>query len=138
MSEQGPLTTPLPTKRLIATYVACLATAAGGWTLVTLVGPWPGSVTLQGLLALAITTLVSLTGLLLIRPWRTRPVLAWGSLLIALSMGRVVASLGACLLLYFAARLPASPLLLGALSGLMLVLIGETTVTARVFRKMSR
>ena len=138
MSDTKQLSTPLPTRRLLTTSLACLAMAAAGWTLITLIGPWPGSVTLQGLLALGITTLVSAAGLLLIQPWRTRPILAWGTLLIALSMGRVVATLGTCLLLYFAARLPAGPLLLGALTGLILVLIGETTVTASVFRKMSR
>ncbi len=132
------ISTTLPTRRLLGTCLGGLVGAAALWSIVTWLGPWPPAVLTTGLLALGVTAVISTLGLLAIRPWKERPILAWGGLLIALSLGRIVATLGVCLLLYFVARLPASPLLLGALAGLIPVLVGETTVTAGVFRRLSR
>lgn len=125
----------LPTQRLLFVAIGGPVVAAVGWSLVTIMGPWDASTTLIGLLAIGVTAVVAVSVTLAIRPWRPRSILAWGGVLIAASMGRIVLTIGICLLLYFAARQPAEPLLIGALAGLVPVLIGETTIAANRFKR---
>jgi hypothetical protein len=44
-------------------------------------------------------------------------------------------TIGICLLLYSAARLPAGPLLIGAMAGLVPVLVAETSIVAKHFQR---
>ncbi|MDP6310926.1 MAG: hypothetical protein QF781_02065 [Phycisphaerales bacterium] len=125
----------LPTTTLLVTAIGTAALAAAGWTLVTLLGPWDTPTTLTGLLAIGIVAAVAICGTLAMRPWRARSILSWGGVLIAASIGRAIVAIGICLLLYFAARQSVGPLLIGALVGLVAVLIGETTVAAKQFKQ---
>jgi len=111
------------------------ALAAAGWLIATMIGQWGHEGRLPGLMAIGIVAVIAVIAVTLLRPWRGRPILAWGSLLIAASTGRIVATIAICLLLYSAARQPAAPLLFGALSGLVPVLAGETFVASRRFRQ---
>ncbi len=97
--------------------------------------------------ALALCGLVALVGRSLLQRWRTGSTgwrglhgkpgspAWWGGVLIAASIGRAIVAIGICLLLYFAARQSVGPLLIGALVGLVAVLIGETTVAAKQFKQ---
>lgn len=123
----------LPMPAVLGVDLACGAMAAGLWACIVSIGPWGMETMLPGLLATGIATGTAMTGTALIRPGKPRPVLALNMLLIAASLGRVVITIGACLLLYFAARQPAGPLLLGAMAGLLLILVGETAFAARSF-----
>jgi hypothetical protein len=125
----------LPTAKLITASVVTSAAAAVGWLVVTLLGPWEHTTTLAGLLGIAVVAAVSVIGTVIMRPWHPRTVLAWGGVLIAASICRAVVAIGICLLVYSAARQPAGPLLLGAVAGLIPVLIGETMLAARRFRR---
>jgi len=112
---------------LLATGVGLL----GGWLLTP-----EGSGGTTAALGAGLATVVALLGTLLIRPSRKRPVLVWASLLIALATGRLVASIGGCLLLYFAAQMSAFPLLAGMLMTLLFVLFSETRIAAGCFRML--
>jgi drug/metabolite transporter superfamily protein YnfA len=125
----------LPTTKLLLSAVLTSLAAAAGWTIVTLLGPWDSTTTLVGLLGIGIVAVVSVIGTLAMRPWHPRTVVAWGGVLVATSVSRAVVAIGGCLLLYSAARQPAEPLLLGAMAGLIPVLIGETKLAARRFRR---
>jgi len=81
----------------------------------------------------ALTAVVAVLGTMLLRPHRKRPILTWASLLIVVATGRLIASGGLCLLLYFAAQLPVAPLLIGMLLTLAIVLFSETRIAARRF-----
>jgi len=125
----------LPTARLAGVAVGGPAIAAAAWMLASLVGDWGTTGRLPGLFAIGSAAGVSLCVLMALQPWKPRPILVWGGLLIAASTGRIVATLGICLLLYSAARQPAAPLLFGAVAGLLPVLTGETIVASRRFRQ---
>jgi hypothetical protein len=135
MNTAGPPDITLPTAKLLLAVIVASAVAAGAWALITLVGPWDTSTTRTGLLGIGITAAVAIGGTLAMRPWHERSILAWGGVLIAASFGRAIVTIGICLLLYFAARQPAGPLLIGALAGLVPVLIGETTIAAGRFKR---
>ncbi|MDP6478835.1 MAG: hypothetical protein QGI75_02200 [Phycisphaerales bacterium] len=128
-------TITLPTVTLLVTAIGTAAMAGAGWTFVTLLGPWDTATALTGLLAIGIVAAVAICGILVMRPWRARSILSWGGVLIAASIGRAVVAIGICLLLYFAARQSVGPLLIGALAGLVAVLIGETTIAAKQFKQ---
>ena len=125
----------LPTAKLLLSTVMTSVAAAAGWAIITRLGPWDITTTLVGLTGIGIVALVSVLGTLAMRPWHPRTVVAWGAVLVAASISRAVIAIGSCLLLYFAARQPAEPLLLGAVAGLIPVLIGETRLAARQFRR---
>lgn len=128
--------TSLPTGAMLrAGLLAGLLAAGlgflGGWLLAP-----EGSAGATTALGAGLTTVATLLGTLLIRPSRKRPVLVWASLLIVLATGRLVVSIGGCLLLYFAAQMPATPLLTGMLMTLLFVLFSETRIAAGCFRKL--
>jgi len=125
----------LPGKPLLGVAVGAPAAVAAMWLIACQFGSWGEAALGPGLLAIGVTAVVSVAVVLLLRPWKPRPILMWGGLLVAASTGRVIGTIGVCLLLYFAARLPAGPLLIGALAGLVPVLIGETTNAARRFKR---
>jgi len=111
------------------------AVAAAAWAAVTILGPWDMNTSLIGLLAIGVVACVAVAITLSIRPWKSRAIVTWGSVLIAASMGRIVITIGICLLLYSAARLPAGPLLIGAMAGLVPVLVAETSIVAKHFQR---
>lgn len=125
----------LPTAKMLLSAAMASCVAAAGWTIVTLLGPWDSTTTLVGLIGIGIVAFVSVIGTLAMRPWHPRTIVAWGGVLVAASVSRAVVAIGGCLLLYFAARQPAEPLLLGAVAGLIPVLICETRLVARQFRR---
>ncbi|MCP4759897.1 MAG: hypothetical protein GY894_06580 [Planctomycetes bacterium] len=125
----------LPGKALFGVAFGAPAAVAVIWLIVCQFGSWGDSALGPGLLAIGVTGVVSGAVVLVLRPWKPRPILLWGGLLVAASTGRIVGTIGVCLLLYFAARLPAGPLLIGALAGLVPVLIGETIIAARRFKR---
>ena len=125
----------LPTNRLLAVAVGGPMLAAIGWSIVTLLGPWGVTALWQGLVAVGVVVVVSVATTMAIMPWRERTILTWGTTLLAASLGRIAATIGICLLLYSAARLSAGPLLIGALAGLLPVLVGETSVVANRFKR---
>jgi hypothetical protein len=135
MSNAAPPDITLPTARLLIAAIGGTALAAAAWTVITLLGPWDNTTTLTGLLGIGITAAVAIIGTMAMRPWQPRAILAWGGVLIAASFGRAIVTIGICLLLYFVARQPAVPLLIGALAGLVPVLIGETIIAAGRFRQ---
>jgi hypothetical protein len=100
-----------------------------------MLGPWDIKTTLVGLLAIGVVACVAVTTTLTIQPWKSRAIVTWGSVLIAASMGRIAVAIGICVLLYSAARLPAGPLLIGAMAGLVLVLAAETSIVAKHFQR---
>ncbi len=133
MSRPGEARITLPTRAMICVAVGCPAIAALGWLAASFVGTWGLSGRVPGLLGIAASAAVSLLVVAAIRPWKPRPILVWGGVLIAASTGRIVVTIGICLLLYSAARLPAGPLLIGAMAGLVPVLVGETALATRRF-----
>ncbi|MCH2135073.1 MAG: hypothetical protein MK101_00660 [Phycisphaerales bacterium] len=133
MTEQPKVS--LPRNALLQADVAGLVAGgllgAGGGLLAGQDMTWA----LSAALGSAITGVVAMVGTGLIRPQQERPVLLWANLLIALASGRLVVSVGACLLLYFAAQLPVAALLTGMLLTLVIVLITETRIAAARFSK---
>jgi hypothetical protein len=124
----------LPTVPLLGVALGGPTGAALLWMGASFFGSWSETGLWPGLAAIGIAAAVSLGVLVALRPWKPRSILVWGGLLIAASTGRIVATLGFCLLLYSAARQPAAPLLFGAVAGLIPVLAGETIVASRRFR----
>lgn len=128
--------TSLPAGALLRADCVAGLVAAGLGFLGGILFATEGSTGAMTALGAGLATVVAVLGTLLVRPTRKRPVLAWANLLIVLASGRLVASVGACLLLYFAAQLPAVPLLAGMLMTLVFVLFSETRIAAGCFRKL--
>jgi hypothetical protein len=114
---------------LAAGLIAGAAGLCGAWALGY--GLHAGGFTALGA---GLTGAVSMVGTLVVRPGRTRPILQWATLLIALASGRLVVSAGACLLLYFAAQMPVAPLLVGMFLTLVIALFIDTRIAVRRFK----
>jgi len=134
MTSPAETSITLPTVPLLGVAIGGPAGAALLWLGASFIGTWGETGLWPGLAAIGIAAAVSLGILVTLRPWKPRRILVWGGLLIAASTGRIVATLGFCLLLYSAALQPAAPLLFGAVAGLLPVLAGETIVASRQFR----
>lgn len=133
MSVQPSVT--LPAGALIRADLAGLLVGAGLGFAGTLVVGAPMSSAWVAALGAGLTGVVALLGTLIVNPARSRPILKWANLLITLATGRLAVSVGACLLLYFAAQMPAAPLLSGMLLTLLFVLITETRIAADCFSR---
>jgi len=123
----GP-TAAVDARRLIRAQVASCAAASGIWAIIIGVGQFGPATMVAGLAQIGLLAVVSVVMTVLFQPGRERHVgtlvAAWS----AVSLMRFAAALGGGLLLYFAARYGARPLLFSFLLAALPVLAAETRV----------
>ncbi len=123
----GPTAT-VDAQRLIRAQVASCAAASGIWAIIVVVGGFGTQAMVAGLAQIALLAVVSVVTTVLFQPGRERYVgtlvAAWS----AVSLVRFATALGGGLLLYFAARYGARPLLFSFLLAALPVLAAETRV----------
>ena len=134
---ESPIQTTLPTGRLIAANVIAALLGAGlGWGGAMALAEAP-SAGPQTALGAGIAGVISVVLTVVIRPGQERPIFAAAMTLLAAGMGRLVAAIGGCVLLYFAAQIPAAPLLSGTLLTLLFVLFFEARIATSIFRRLT-
>lgn len=134
----------LPTRRLIATTVACCAIAAAVWAGVGAALGYGSEVLLSGAIAAGLTALAVTIGLLVTMPWIAKPVTTTMAVWLGSDMLSMLLALGGAYLLYSATRhgdsaafLGLTPLLIGVALSFFLVLLGKAAVVAAHMRTHS-
>jgi hypothetical protein len=121
----------LPTAVLLWTVCGSGALIGAGWTLGAAIGKWPTDVQFAGLAGGAIVAMVGGLGVLIMKPWKTRPIGDWMTMWLAATVLRVFLTPTLTFLLYSSARLNAFTLTLSVASAYLVVLLAEAFVLAR-------
>lgn len=120
----------LPTGRLLAAASGAAIAVGGGWVVVALiVGAAPPMVRV-GLWSAAIVMVAMTAGLLVIAPWRTRPIGLWMSLWLGGTLVRLIVAGGLAYVLYSATQVSEWSVLAGVGGAYFLALISEVIVLA--------
>ena len=112
----------LPWRLLLAGWLASVAVGVGGWFVAAAIRPLDPETVHWGALSGAIGAVVGGLGLLIMVPWRPRRSGDLAPLWMASTVARILALPAVGILLYFAARPPERPLVIG-LAGATLVLL---------------
>ena len=127
----------LPTGLLMSGQVLAAIIAAVLWVLGVLSGGFGGTILFQGLVEIALVMVISLGGILAIRPGVARPAVSWAVLFIAGSLVRLVVTAGLSLLLYSAAHMAPKALVVSGFMAFIASLIIEAVITARLLSRVS-
>lgn len=130
-------TLALPTLRLLAALVTAGAGTALGWLAVVRVAGYGGDVAAAGAAGSALVVGVSAASLLAILPWRVRPVSSWVNAWLAAIVLRLVLTPAMAYLLYSAAPLSGTPLLLSVATAYVIVQICEAAVLALYVKRLT-
>jgi hypothetical protein len=121
---------------MLLTIAGASAAAYGLWAAVaSQVAPGPDALE-AGAAGTAVVTAVSLLGLLVIRPWRTRPVTAWMNWWLGAMVLRILLTPAAGFLLYSATALSLTPLMLAVASAYVVVQVSEAAVVAHYLKRV--
>lgn len=127
----------LPTARLIAVVWTSTVFAGAAWTLVMLLRGAEGWDLATGALGALTVGLGATTGLLVIRPWRPRPLDRWPAVWMGASGVRLLVTLGIGLLLYSATPSGTVHLWFSVAIAYAATLVGETRAYAAAMRPYS-
>jgi hypothetical protein len=135
-------TLALPTRRmLLAIAAASVATVLGwaalGWTAVASVAMPQREVLVAGASGAAVVAAVSITGVLVIRPWRTRAVSAWTTAWLAAMVLRLVVTPAVAYVLYSATALSLTPLMLSVAVTYVIVQVSEAAAVALYLKRVT-
>lgn len=128
----------LPTRRLLLVIMFAAGSAAVIWASAMTMGNRVGPDRVAGVVGPVAVGLIAIAGVLILMPWRTRPVSMWVSMVMAVTVVRLLATAVATYLLYSAAHLPATPLALAVASTYLVVLLAEAAVLARHVNRVAR
>jgi hypothetical protein len=127
----------LPTGRLlVAACVPALLTGMA-WSGVTAVSGKGETIVVAGMLAGAIVAACSMLSVLLIQPWRPRPLYRWPMVWIGGSFLRLLVTLGLTFLLYSATPYGTVSLWLAVVAAYAATLFGETRAYATYMKQYS-
>jgi hypothetical protein len=120
-----------PTAHLLGTVTAVALVACLAWTIAVWLGPWGADVAVAGLTGVGIVAVLTAASLLMLQPWKTRPISTWLNLWLAGTVMRLLAVPAVTFVLYSAAPLSAGALILGVGLTYVLTLLAEAAVLAR-------
>jgi hypothetical protein len=126
---------PLPTSRLLGAVLGTSALVGLIWILISAVLGHEGQIVLAGLAAAIIVGACTAAGLLVITPWRPRPVSQWVSLWLAQTVVRLLVTPLVSFLLYSAAPLGAIPLALAVGLTYLAAVLSEAGVVRRYLQR---
>lgn len=99
----------LPGGRMIATVVTCGAAVVLGWLIAMFLKDWPAGTMSSGLLGAGVVVAFAIAGTLLISPWKVRPVSAWMTWWLGLTVFRLFLTPVGAWVLYSAASSGLNP-----------------------------
>ena len=120
----------LPVGRLLAAIIGAAAVTTLGWLAVVRVAGLDGGVTVAGVAGAALVVVTSAAIALAMRPWRSRPVGSWANLWLGALVARLLLTPALAYLLYSAAPLSGTPLLLSVATTYVIVQLSEAVVLA--------
>lgn len=128
---------PFPTGRLLAAIVGASLLTAAGWLAVVRVGGLGEGAPAAGAAGAGLVALVCSAVLMALRPWRSRPVGVWVNLWLGATVARLLLTPALAYLLYSAAPLSGTPLLLSVATTYVLVQLCEAAVLALHVRRVT-
>ena len=126
----------LPMTSLLVGHCLAGAGAALLWLAGTLGSGQSRPILVAGLIEVALVTTLAVGSILVILPWRIRPVGTWAVVLITTSLVRVIVTIGLSVLLYSAAQLAPKALVVSAFVAFIAGLVVETTITSRFMSRL--
>jgi hypothetical protein len=127
----------LPTWRMLLTIAAGTVAAILGWAVVTSIVAPGRAVLVAGAAGMAVVAAVSVLGVLVICPWRTRPVSAWINWWLGAMVLRLLLTPAAAYLLYSATALSLTPLMLSVAVTYVVVQVSEAAVVAHYLKRVA-
>ncbi len=124
-----------PGWRLIGTIAGAAALSAGAWLAAPQLGPWDSGVGVAGVAGAVLVGGLAIVVLLVVRPWKMRPLSAWMNFWIGGTVLRLLLVPAATYLLYSATSLSATPLALSVTLTYLLTLFAEAAVLALYVRR---
>ncbi len=124
-----------PAWRLIGTIAGAAALSAGGWLAAPRLGPWAPGVAVAGVAGAVLGGGLAFVVLLVVRPWKMRPLSTWMNFWIGGTVLRLLLVPAATYLLYSATSLSATPLALSVTLTYLLTLFAEAAVLALYVRR---
>ena len=125
----------LPSRTLFATVGGVSLLCGIGWAAVSLVLGQTTETVTSGVIGAAITAAVSLLAVLVMTPWKTRPMTAWMTMWLGGTVLRLLVTPALTWLVYSAASLSAKPLALSVAVTYVLTLLSEAAVLSAYVKK---
>ncbi|MHC4082814.1 MAG: hypothetical protein ACYS15_02790 [Planctomycetota bacterium] len=127
----------LPTWRMLLTVAAGTVAAVVGWWAVTSIVAPGRDVLVAGAAGAVAVAAVSVLAVLVIRPWRTRPVSAWINWWLGAMVLRILATPVVAYLLYSATALSLTPLMLSVAATYLVVQVSEAAAVAHYLKRVT-
>ena len=142
MTATQPMTTNEASIKLpfgLMLWVAGLVSVVfgSGWFLVINLGFGPASIAWEGLIGSSVTLAVTVAGLLMMKPWKTRPITSWMTFWLGATVLRLMATPALAFLLYSAVSLSLTPFMLSVAASYMAVLFSEAGVLALYLKRVT-
>ena len=131
----------MPTRLLLSAMVVTSLLVTGLWSAVVAIGPW-GSVEFKsGLIGIGTTAAMAIVGLLVMTPWKQRPMGDWMTLWLAGTVFRLLGTPVVLYLLYSAASAAGSapavkPLALSVALTYLVMVLAEAGIIASHVRRL--
>ena len=124
-----------PGWRLIGTIAGVAALSASAWLAAPRLGPWDAEVAVAGVAGAVLVGALAIVALLVVWPWKVRPMSTWMNLWIGGTVLRLLLIPAATYLLYSATSLSATALALSVALTYLLTLFAEAAVLALYVRR---
>jgi hypothetical protein len=123
----------LPAGRLVAWMAFTAMVVAGLWSAAVTIRSLGPQVFATGMLGIAVVTVIAIAGVLVMTPWKPRPVVDWMTMWLAGTVFRMLVTPIAAFLLYSALShaLAVKPLVLSVAATYLCTLLVEAAVVAR-------
>jgi hypothetical protein len=127
----------LPTGRMLLTAAAASAAAFGLWAAAASRIAPGREVLMAGGAGTAVVAVVSVVAVLIMQPWRTRPITAWMNWWLGALVLRILLTPAAGFLLYSATALSLTPLMLAVATAYVAVQVSEAAVVAHYLKRVT-
>ncbi len=124
-----------PGWQLIGTIAGTASLSAGAWLAAPRLGPWDSGVAVAGVAGAVLVGGLTIVALLVVRPWKMRPLSTWVNIWIGGTVLRLLLIPAATYLLYSATSLSATALALSVALTYLLTLFAEAAVLALYVRR---
>src|SRR5262245_54395102 len=115
----------LPSRLLFGSVMGVTALLAAGWLVISVVAGTVGAVTTAGVVGIALVAGISLLSVLIMAPWKSRPILTWMSIWMGGTVARLLVTPAVTFLLYSAVSLNATALTVSVAAAYLAVLLTE-------------
>lgn len=127
----------LPCGRLLGTVGLVSVLFGSGWFLIAQLGPWPMSYGIDGILGTAVSLCVSVVGILVMTPWKTRPIESWMTFWLGATVLRLLATPVVAYVLYSATSRSLTPFMLSVAASYLVILFSEAGVLALYVKQVT-